>query len=134
MPHITVEVPASLRHEIDWKALFVAMHHALASNGYARLEDFKSRVVVLHEWQVADSSPAAVFLFATLETMNPRPAEMLRAMGAIVHQMLEAKATEIAGGNWIQVCVKVASTTPEDYFKSHINAPALKPGKFSPGE
>lgn len=134
MPHITVEVPASLRHEIDWKALFVSMHQALAEKGYARLEDFKSRVTVLHEWQVADCTPAATFLLATLQTMNPRPAEMLRAMGAIVHQLLEAKAKEIAGEHWVQVCVRVTSTAPEDYFKSHINAPALTPGKFRPGE
>ena len=134
MPHITLEVPASLKNEIDWNGLFKSLHIRLANAGYGRLEDFKSRTILLDCWQVADRDENALLLFATLQTMNPRPPEMIRAMGAVICKSLEEKAKEIANGRWLQVCVKVGGTTPEDYFKVHLNAPELKPGNFKAGE
>ena len=134
MPHITVEVPAPLARQIDWRRCFVELHQALAEKGYGRLEDFKSRVIVVDDWQIADAGDSASFVFATLQTMNPRPPDMLRAMGDIVHQRLERELRAVAGNDWLQCCVKVASTPPEDYFKSHINPPPMKEGLFQVGE
>jgi len=134
MPHITLEVPASLKEEIDWNDLFKNLHIKLANAGYGRLDDFKSRTIILDCWQVADRDENALILFATLQTMNPRPPEMIRAMGAVICKALEEKAKEIAHGRWLQVCVKVGGTPPEDYFKVHLNAPELKPGNFKAGE
>lgn len=134
MPHITVEVPAPLSSQIDWRQCFSDLHASLAAQGFARIEDFKSRVIVLDEWLVADKDSSAAFIFATLQTMNPRPAEMLRSMAKIVHGRLEQEARAVAGPNWVQCCVRIQSTPPEDYFKSHINPPALKEGNFTAGE
>ncbi len=80
MPHITVEVPAPLARQIDWRRCFTDLHRTLDQKGYGRLQDFKSRVIVVDEWQIADADASASFVFATLQTMNARPAEMLRAM------------------------------------------------------
>ncbi|MBU3593983.1 hypothetical protein ICN42_07745 [Polynucleobacter sp. 71A-WALBACH] len=134
MPHITVELPSTLKNQIDWKVLFKKLHLKLSSAGYGRLDDFKSRVILLEDWQVSDKNEDAIFLFATLQTMNPRPPEMIRAMGAMIHDSLEEIAREIANGRWLQVCVKVGGTPAEDYFKTHINAPDLKLGNFKVGE
>ncbi|MBU3608563.1 5-carboxymethyl-2-hydroxymuconate Delta-isomerase [Polynucleobacter nymphae] len=134
MPHITLQVPSSLKNTVDWNELFKNLHRKLANAGYGRLDDFKSRTIILDCWQVADRDEDALFLFATLETMNPRPPEMIRAMGAMICETLEEKSREIAKGKWLQVCVKVGGTLPEDYFKVHLNAPSLKPGNFQAGE
>ncbi|MES2585921.1 MAG: hypothetical protein V4536_03275 [Pseudomonadota bacterium] len=134
MPHITVEIPPVLQDKIDWNGLFKSLHINLANAGYGRLDDFKSRTVNLDCWQVSDKGEEAVFLFATLQTMNPRPPEMLRAMGGMIYAAIEEQARQIAGDRWLQVCVKVGGTSPEDYFKGHINAPDLKAGKFKVGE
>lgn len=134
MPHITIEVPTSIKDQVDWKDLFKKMHLQLSAAGYGRLNDFKSRIVILEQWQVADREDDAIFLFTTLETMNPRPPEMIRAMGFMIYEILENKAREIANGRWLQVCVRVGGTPAEDYFKSHINAPNLKSGNFKVGE
>ena len=134
MPHITVEVPASLAKKIDWRTCFLDIHKTLDAQNYGRLEDFKSRVLVSEEWLVADQNSSATFIFATLQTMNARPPEMLRAMGKIVHERLEQEAKVAAGSDWVQCLVKVENTPAEDYFKSHVNAPALKEGKFEVGE
>jgi len=134
MPHITIESPASLTHQINWNHFFKELHIKLANAGYGRLDDFKSRVINLEYWQIADKDQDALLLFATLQTMNPRPPEMIRAMGAMICESLGAQAQEIANGRWLQVCVKVGSTPPEDYFKIHLNAPDLKPGNFKAGE
>jgi len=134
MPHITLQVPSSLKNAVDWNELFKNLHYKLANAGYGRLDDFKSRTIILDCWQVADRNEDALLLFATLETMNPRPPEMIRAMGAMICETLEDKAREIAEGKWLQVCVKVGGTPPEDYFKVHLNAPELKPGNFKAGE
>jgi len=134
MPHITLQVPSSLKNAVDWNELFKNLHYKLANAGYGRLDDFKSRTIILDCWQVADRNEDALLLFATLETMNPRPPEMIRAMGTMICEALEGKAREIAEGKWLQVCVKVCGTPPEDYFKVHLNAPELKPGNFKAGE
>lgn len=134
MPHITVEVPSALKGKIDWNGLFRLLHVTLANAGYGRLDDFKSRTISLESYQVSDKDEDAVFLFVTLQTMNPRPAEMLRAMGKIIYTTIEEKARQIAEDRWLQVCVKVGSTAPEDYFRGHINPPALKTGNFTVGE
>ena len=134
MPHITIESPSALTKQVDWMAFFQQMHIKLSNAGYGRLDDFKSRVINLECWQVADRDDDALFLFATLQTMNPRPLEMIRAMGAMIKDELEIVANEIANGRWIQVCVKASGTPAEDYFKVHINAPDLKPGNFKAGE
>ena len=134
MPHITLQVPSSLKNAVDWNELFKNLHRKLANAGYGRLDDFKSRTITLDCWQVADRNEDALLLFATLDTMNPRPAEMIRAMGAMICEALEDKARDIAEGKWLQVCVKVSGTPPEDYFKVHLNAPELKPGNFKTGE
>lgn len=134
MPHIIIESPSTLTNQADWNAFFKKLHIKLANAGYGRLDDFKSRVINLEYWQVADRDKDALFLFATLQTMNPRPPDMLRAMGASILESLESQAKEIANGRWLQVCVKVGGTPPEDYFKCHLNAPELKIGNFKPGE
>ncbi|MDB5771128.1 MAG: 5-carboxymethyl-2-hydroxymuconate isomerase family protein [Burkholderia sp.] len=134
MPHITVEVPAPLARKIEWRKCFLQMHQTLSAHGYGRLEDFKSRVIVTDEWLVADKDPSATFIFATLQTMNPRSSEVLRAMAKVVHERLEHEAKNVAGNDWVQCCVKVENTPAEDYFKSHLNAPALKEGLFKVGE
>lgn len=134
MPHITVEVPATLAKKIDWKTCFLNIHKTLDAQNYGRLEDFKSRVLVAEEWVVADHDQSATFLFATLQTMNARPPEMLREMGRIVHERLEQEVKAAVGSDWVQCLVKVQNTPAEDYFKSHVNAPALKEGKFKVGE
>lgn len=134
MPHITIECPATLSSQIQWQKFFQKMHNKLADAGYGRLDDFKGRVINLDYWQVADKNEDALFLFATLQTMNPRPPQMIRAMGSMIKDELEIIAKEIAHGRWLQVCVKVGSTPPEDYFKAHINPPDLKPGNFQAGE
>lgn len=66
--------------------------------------------------------------------MNPKPQDMLRAMGTIVHQRLGREVRAVAGADWTQCCVKVTSSPSDDYFKSHVNPPALKAGRFSVGE
>lgn len=134
MPHITVEVPPALKGKIDWNSVFKALHINLANAGYGRLNDFKSRTIDIDCWQVSDRGADAVFLFATLQTMNPRPPEMLRAMGKMIYTAIEEKARQIADDKWLQVCVTVGSTPPEDYFKGHINPPDLKTGNFKVGE
>ena len=101
MPHITVEVPASLAKKIDWRTCFLDIHKTLDAQNYGRLEDFKSRVLVSEEWLVADQNSSATFIFATLQTMNARPPEMLRAMGKIVHERLEQEAKAAAGSDWV---------------------------------
>lgn len=134
MPHITVEVPAPLARQINWRRCFANLHRTLDENGYGRLQDFKSRVIVVDEWLIADADASASFVFATLQTMNARPPEMLRAMADIVHQGLEHELKALAAPGWIQCCVRVASTPAEDYFKSHLNPPPLKEGLFKVGE
>jgi 5-carboxymethyl-2-hydroxymuconate isomerase len=134
MPHITVEIPSPLNGQINWRDLFKKLHLRLSSAGYGRIDDFKSRVILLEDWQVSDKNHDAIFIFATLQTMNPRPPEMIRAMGAVIHEELEEQARMIANGCWLQVCVKVNGGYAEDYFKSHINSPGLKSGNFKVGE
>ena len=134
MPHITVELPSALKGKIDWNSVFKTLHINLANAGYGRLDDFKSRTINLDCWQVSDKGEDAVFLFVTLETMNPRPPEILRAMGKMIYSTIKEKAHQIAEDRWLQVCVKVGGTSPEDYFKGHINAPGLKSGNFKVGE
>jgi len=134
MPHITLEVPSIIKNEIDWRDFFKKTHKNLADAGYGRLEDFKSRTIVLDSWQVADHADDAIFIFATLQTMNPRPPEMIRAMGEIICKNLEEEGKRIAKERWLQICVKVGGTPPEDYFKLHLNSPNLKLGLFKPGE
>jgi 5-carboxymethyl-2-hydroxymuconate isomerase len=134
MPHITIESPSVLTKQVNWKEFFFFLHIRLSSAGYGRLDDFKGRVINLDYWQVADKNEDALFLFATLETMNPRTPEMIRAMGAVITEELEFIANKIANGRWLQVCVRVGGTPVEDYFKVHINAPDLKSGNFKAGE
>jgi len=134
MPHITIESPSVLTKKINWKDLFQKIHIRLSNAGYGRLDDFKGRVINLDYWQVADRNEEALFLFVTLETMNPRTPEMIRAMGLMITEELEIIANKIANGRWLQVCVRVSGTPVENYFKVHINAPDLKPGNFKIGE
>ncbi|QWD67093.1 hypothetical protein [Polynucleobacter sp. MWH-Aus1W21] len=134
MPHITIESPSALTKQINWNKFFQKVHVRLSNEGYGRLDDFKSRVINLECWQVADKNADALFLFATLETMNPRTPEMIRAMGVVITEELEIIANKVANGRWLQVCVRVRGTPIEDYFKLHINAPNLKAGNFKVGE
>ena len=134
MPHITIESPSTLTKQIDWKDFFQKLHIRLSNAGYGRLDDFKSRVINLEYWNVADKNEEALFLFATLETMNPRTPEMIRAMGSVIAEELEITANKVANGRWLQVCVRVRGTPIEDYFKVHINSPDLKSGNFKVGE
>jgi 5-carboxymethyl-2-hydroxymuconate isomerase len=134
MPHITIESPSVLTKQVNWREFFQKVHIRLSSAGYGRLDDFKSRVINLDYWQVADKNEDVLFLFATLETMNPRTPEMIRAMGSVITEELEIIAKKIANDRWLQVCVRVSGTPVEDYFKVHINAPDLKSGNCKVGE
>ena len=55
-------------------------------------------------------------------------------MGQIICSNLEQEGKKIAKGRWLQICVKVGGTPPEDYFKLHLNSPNLRQGLFTPGE
>jgi 5-carboxymethyl-2-hydroxymuconate isomerase len=50
MPHIVIESTPRLFVAIDFVTLFSAVHHRLAADGHAVLDDFKSRVHVRLAW------------------------------------------------------------------------------------
>ena len=58
MPHIVIESTPRLFVAIDFVTLFSAVHHRLAADGHAVLDDFKSRVHVTRLTRMVDRQTA----------------------------------------------------------------------------
>jgi len=117
MPHIVVESTRRLSAAIDFAALFSAVHHRLAADGHAALDDFMSRVHVTDR-HLAGDDPDAEFVVAQLVTTNPRPKEAQRAMAAVIHDALRAAIEAEPQPYWWQCCVLIEPFDKVDYLKT----------------
>jgi 5-carboxymethyl-2-hydroxymuconate isomerase len=117
MPHIVIESTPRLFVAIDFVALFSAVHHRLAADGHAVLDDFKSRVHVTDRYLAGDD-PDAEFVVARLVTTNPRPKTTQRAMAALIHDALRAAIEAEPRSYWWQCCVLIEPFDKADYLKT----------------
>lgn len=121
MPHIIVEATPRLAADIDFLQTFSAIHKKIAAEGYAELDDFKSRLLV-SETHLAGNDPVAEFIVARLVTTNPRPKEQQHAMAVIVHDMLHAAIEGKPRSYWWQCCVLIEPFEKQDYIKTNSRA------------
>lgn len=123
MPHIVIEATEPLARRMEFPALLRTIHHRLAESGSARLTDLKSRVHIAETF-LAGADAQAQFVVARLVLTNPRPAEMQRAMAAIIHDVLrDAVAASADAGAWWQCCVLVETLDRTLYQKTDSRAP-----------
>jgi 5-carboxymethyl-2-hydroxymuconate isomerase len=117
MPHIVIESTPRLSAAIDFVALFSAVHHRIAADGHAVLDDFKSRVHITNRHLAGDDTEAE-FVVARLVTTNPRPKHAQRAMAAVIHDALRAAIEAEPRPYWWQCCVLIEPFDKADYLKT----------------
>jgi 5-carboxymethyl-2-hydroxymuconate isomerase len=117
MPHILIESTPRLCAAIDFVALLSAVHHRIAADGHAMLDDFKSRVHVADRHLAGDDTDAE-FVVARLVTTNPRPKAAQRAMAALIHGALRAAIEAKPRPYWWQCCVLIEPFDKADYLKT----------------
>lgn len=117
MPHIVVEATPRLAAALDFPELFGLIHRAIAAEGHARLEDFKSRVHVTQA-HLAGVDPGGEFLLARLVITNPRPLETRQAMARVVHDTLRDAIAATEPGTWWQCCVLTEAFEKTAYLKT----------------
>lgn len=122
MPHLRIEVSAELYGALNWKALATEIHDGIAQQGWAGLNDLKTRIVVCAE-DLAGEDPLAQQLVATLITTNSRPPDVLQAMQALVLAELEKAVSALHPTQWVQCCVFLQATPKSDYMKWQWRAP-----------
>ena len=118
MPHIAIEVSPPLLAAIDWTPVLHGMHTALATSGWAALEDLKSRVVPI-AIELCGVDPQAQQLIATLTLTNPRPPQTCSAMAETVlaHLSRAIVAAHPMPAAWIQCCVFLREHPQSHYLK-----------------
>ena len=131
MPHIQVEMTATLAAAAPLLPTLQRIHQAFADQGFTPIENMKSRVHVIDEALAGDGSTdqgrKGEFVVAWLTTNNVRTREAERSMTDIVQSELErwADATRgvLASPVWLQVCVMFRYVPLEDYRKRQWQAP-----------
>lgn len=118
MPHIIVEATPRLAADINFFQTFSAIHKRIAAEGYAELDDFKSRLLVTHA-HLAGTDPDAEFVVARLVTTNPRPKDQQHAMAKIVHDMVRNAIEGKQRSYWWQCCVLIEPFEKQDYLKTN---------------
>jgi 5-carboxymethyl-2-hydroxymuconate isomerase len=96
MPHIVFETTPRLSDLLDFNALMTTIHGQLVERGYARLGDLKSRVYL----------------------SNPRPPEVQREMGRVIHDAMRRAIEQAAADFWWQCCVFIETFDRPDYLKT----------------
>ncbi|WP_020202017.1 hypothetical protein [Cupriavidus sp. WS] len=117
MPHLIVETTRQLAGRIDFPGVFAGLHREMAALGYARLEDFKSRVLVA-EAALVGGDAATGFLVAHLVMTNARPEAMQAAMADLILARLAACVEKAAPAGEVQVCVLHRQAAPGSYRKT----------------
>lgn len=117
MPHIVFETTPRLSGLLDFNALMTSIHGQLVERGYARLGDLKSRVY-LSDQSLAGAEPDGQFLVARLTMSNPRPPEVQREMGRVIHDAMHCAIEHTAPDFWWQCCVFVETFNRLDYLKT----------------
>lgn len=121
MPHLVIEVTRGLLAAPDSAACLLPavqeIHDQFARLGYARLDDMKSRVVIV-DAALAGADPQAQFVVATLSMTQPRTDAMQRAMGTLLHARLQRHIEERRPGCWWQCCVFFRNVGSDAYLKS----------------
>jgi 5-carboxymethyl-2-hydroxymuconate isomerase len=126
MPHIHIEATLEVAKLLEFKTLLQSIHTGIDALGYARLEDFKSRVYV-PEVSLAGDDPRGQFVVARLTMTNPRPAEMRRAMAQLIHNTLSAAIDAHNPDFQWQCCVFEEAVNPSSYLKT-ISPPSIPGG------
>jgi 5-carboxymethyl-2-hydroxymuconate isomerase len=122
MPHLRIEVSADLAAELDWKQLADDIHRGIATQGWAAINDLKTRVLVCAD-ALAGQDGDAQQLVATLIITNPRPPEVQRAMIDLVLEHLKQAVHELEPAHWVQCCVFMQATDKKNYAKWQWKAP-----------
>jgi 5-carboxymethyl-2-hydroxymuconate isomerase len=117
MPHIVIESTPRLSVAVNFVALFSALHHRLAADGHAVLDDFKSRVHVT-DLHLAGNDRQAEFVVVRLITTNPRPKDAQRAMATMIHDVLRAAIEAEPRPYWWQCCVLIEPFDKANYLKT----------------
>jgi 5-carboxymethyl-2-hydroxymuconate isomerase len=117
MPHIVFETTPRLSDLLDFNALMTTIHGQLVERGYARLGDLKSRVY-FSDLSLAGAEHDGQFLVARLTMSNPRPPEVQREMGRVIHDAMRRAIEQAAADFWWQCCVFIETFDRPDYLKT----------------
>lgn len=121
MPHLLIEVTPGLLAAPDSAASLLPaiqdIHGQFARLGYARLDDMKSRVLIV-DAALAGADPQAQFIVATLSMTQPRTDAMQRAMGTLLHARLQRHIEERHPDCRWQCCVFFRNVGSDAYIKS----------------
>jgi 5-carboxymethyl-2-hydroxymuconate isomerase len=122
MPHIVFEATRELSQRLNFDAVLSGIHRQLAELGYARMEDLKSRVYV-SDTSLAGEDPRAQYVVARLTTTNPRPPEVQREMGQVIHEHVVRAIEERKPDFWWQCCVLIEAIDRSNYVKADSRFP-----------
>lgn len=116
MPHIIIEATSKLLGQINPGALLEELHRGLSDNGWARLEDLKSRVHASSNY-LAGGDISAEFIVCRLVTTKPRAQAELDEMGSFILNALRRRVEVVAPSYWWQCCVFIDPLPQANYRK-----------------
>jgi 5-carboxymethyl-2-hydroxymuconate isomerase len=107
MPHLVLECSGNVREDIDPAALFGKLHARLAAVGGFRLQDFKSRLVLMDHYFIGDGTYEQSFVNLDVRTFGGKPAEDLTAISdaalAVLTDIFETTLRETACDISVQI-------------------------------
>ena len=118
MPHIIVEATSLLAMTLPFRSTMLGVHQQMANLGYAKLNDFKSRLIVIEQSVVGEEERQGEFVAARLILTNPRPTEMQYEMATVLHNAFR-NAIELRSPDfWWQCCVFIENIERRNYLKT----------------
>ncbi|MBC8331404.1 MAG: 5-carboxymethyl-2-hydroxymuconate Delta-isomerase [Anaerolineae bacterium] len=117
MPHLILEYTKNISQQLDAEKLFAPLHQIIAETAGIRIENCKSRAILLHDYYIADGRQGQAFVHLDIRFLEGRSSEIKQSIGQQCLQALRGYFGDIPKEMDLQLTVEIGDIQRQSYFK-----------------
>jgi 5-carboxymethyl-2-hydroxymuconate isomerase len=117
MPHLRLEYTDNIGTDIHVEELFSALHGILVDVGGIRIENCKSRAILLDDYLIGAGSSEGAFVHLEVRLFEGRSVAVKREMGKRFINLLGEYFETALAESGLQITVQIIEMQKESYFK-----------------
>ncbi|MBT3392364.1 MAG: 5-carboxymethyl-2-hydroxymuconate Delta-isomerase [Chloroflexi bacterium] len=117
MPHLILEYTNNISQAIDTQKIFAPLHQIIAETAGIRIENCKSRAILLNDYYIADGTPLQAFAHLSVRFLEGRSSEIRQSIGQQCLQILRGYFGDAPKELDLQLTVEIGDIQRQSYFK-----------------